>query len=117
MHCIFPCRLSCTRKKVRLISSVVSKGLVQTTILILILMTTIPVVAQHLPASPDRPWHSSDERQLAKDGKRFGQRTFPIDADKTYSLADLIDLAEAHNPDTRVAWENARAGRSPRNRT
>jgi outer membrane protein TolC len=33
----------------------------------------------------------------------------PIDAGKAYSLAELIDLAEAHNPETRVAWENARA--------
>ena len=24
-------------------------------------------------------------------------------------MAELIDLAEAHNPETRVAWENARA--------
>ena len=28
---------------------------------------------------------------------------------KTYSLAELIDLAEAHNPETRVAWEGAKA--------
>ena len=26
-----------------------------------------------------------------------------------YSLAELIDLAEAHNPETRIAWEGARA--------
>ena len=32
-----------------------------------------------------------------------------IEPDKVYSLPDLIDLAEAHNPATRVAWENARA--------
>ena len=33
----------------------------------------------------------------------------PIEPDKAYSLPELIDLAEAHNPETRVAWENARA--------
>lgn len=32
-----------------------------------------------------------------------------IDANRVYSLAELIDLAETHNPVTRVAWENARA--------
>jgi len=37
------------------------------------------------------------------------QSVFPVDRDKAYSLAELIDLAEAHNPETRVAWENARA--------
>jgi len=28
---------------------------------------------------------------------------------KTYSLAELIDMAESNNPETRVAWERARA--------
>ena len=28
---------------------------------------------------------------------------------EAYSLAELIDLAEAHNPETRVAWESARS--------
>ena len=32
-----------------------------------------------------------------------------MDPNKVYSLAELVDLAEAHNPQTRVAWENARA--------
>ena len=32
-----------------------------------------------------------------------------IESDRVYSLAELIDLAEAHNPETRVAWEGARA--------
>jgi outer membrane protein TolC len=31
-----------------------------------------------------------------------------MDSDKTYSLPELIDLAEAHNPATRVSWERAR---------
>ena len=42
-------------------------------------------------------------------GSVFVNRLLPIDPDKAYSLAELIDLAEAHNPETRVAWENARA--------
>ena len=32
-----------------------------------------------------------------------------MDPARTYSLAELVDLAESHNPDTRVAWERARA--------
>lgn len=31
-----------------------------------------------------------------------------IDSARTYSLADLIDLAESTNPDTRIAWNVAR---------
>jgi hypothetical protein len=57
--------------------------------------------------SPDRPWHSPEERQVVSDTRRQMQPAFRIESDKTYSLAELIDLAEAHNPDTRVAWENA----------
>jgi outer membrane protein TolC len=71
-------------------------------------MATIPLFAQSPPASPDRPWHTSDELRIANDGKRVRQPALPIDAGKAYSLAELIDLAETHNPETRVAWENAR---------
>jgi outer membrane protein len=34
--------------------------------------------------------------------------TVPIDAGRRYDLADLIDLAQRNNPDTRDAWEQAR---------
>ena len=34
--------------------------------------------------------------------------TTPIDAARRYDLADLIDLAQRNNPDTRDAWEQAR---------
>ncbi len=79
------------------------------TIPLVILMAAFPVFAQSPPASPDRPWHSSDERQITNYGARLRQPAFPIEPDKAYSLAELIDLAEAHNPETRVAWENALA--------
>lgn len=61
--------------------------------------------AQSLPPSPDRPWHSSDERVVITDARRVHPPEFRIDSDKAYSLAELIDMAEAHNPETRVAWE------------
>ena len=76
---------------------------------LVILMAAIPVFAQSPPASPDRPWHAPAERQVASDVERLHQPVLPIDPNKAYSLAELIDLAEAHNPETRVAWENARA--------
>src|SRR5271167_1043120 len=79
------------------------------TIPLLSLIAVIPVFAQSPPPSPDRPWHSPDERQIVSEGNRFRQSAFRIESDKTYSLAELIDLAEAHNPETRVAWERARA--------
>jgi len=68
-----------------------------------------PLPAQTAPISPDRPWHSSDERKIASEAARLSESRLGIEPDRTYTLAELIDLAEAHNPDTRVAWERARA--------
>jgi outer membrane protein TolC len=73
-----------------------------------ILIAVIPLFGQTLPPSPDRPWHSADEQQIASEASRV-RPAFFVEPDKTFSLAELIDLAEAHNPETRVAWENARA--------
>ena len=86
-----------------------SKHPARTPIPFVILMAVMPVFAQRPPASPERPWHSSEERQITNDAKRLRQLVFPIEPAKAYSLAELIDLAESHNPETRVAWENARA--------
>ena len=41
--------------------------------------------------------------------QHFRSRAVHIEPGKIYSLAELIDLAEANNPETRVAWESARA--------
>jgi outer membrane protein len=68
-----------------------------------------PLVAQTAPISPDRPWHSAEEREIASEAAGLSESRLGIEPDRTYSLAELIDLAEAHNPDTRVAWERARA--------
>src|SRR5215475_107192 len=77
---------------------------------ILILLTAIGrLFAQSAPASPARPWHSPEERQMATEAQRYLLPPLRIDPAKNYSLAELIDLAEGHNPETRVAWENARA--------
>lgn len=81
----------------------------RTAISLLITIAVVPACPQSPPASPDRPWHSPAEGQVVTDGKRLRQPAFLIEPGKTYSLAELIDLAEAHNPETRVAWERARA--------
>jgi outer membrane protein len=81
----------------------------RTTIFFLIVIAAIPVSAQSPPASADRPWHTSFERQYINNGSGARQSVFPVNPERAYSLAELIDLAEAHNPETRVAWENARA--------
>jgi len=76
---------------------------------IILLMAIGRVQAQSPPVSPDRPWHSPDERQVVTDARSFHSPAFRTEPERVYSLAELIDLAEDHNPETRVAWESARA--------
>jgi outer membrane protein len=46
---------------------------------------------------------------MADAARKLAEGRFEIDPKQTYSLPELIDLAETHNPQTRVAWERARA--------
>jgi outer membrane protein len=66
-------------------------------------------LAQSAPILPSHPWHSAEEQKVEADARNFHDPRFNIDPTKTYPLAELVDLAEAHNPETRVAWERAHA--------
>ena len=90
-------------------SSTSVKRLARTATTIGFVTSITAIFAQSPPPSPDRAWHSSDELQVIIDARNLLPRALRIEYDKIYSLAELIDLAEAHNPETRVAWENARA--------
>jgi len=80
------------------------------TALKVVLLTAISrLLAQSPPVSPNRSWHSPEEQRITRDARRFHLPALPIESDRVYSLTELIDLAEARNPETRVAWENARA--------
>jgi len=62
------------------------------------------------PQRSDKPWEASAVPALAADlAKRTANdsRVKP-DPSKTYTLPDLVDLAEARNRTTRTAWEAAR---------
>ena len=76
---------------------------------LIVLFCRAYAVSQEAPPSPDRPWHSAAEAGLQGEGKVLRLPEFPLDSSTNYSLGDLIDLAETHNPETRVAWERARA--------
>ena len=66
------------------------------------------------PPSPVRPWappalprYEGELRQYQP--TEAEQRYLPaIDPRKTYNLAELIDIAQRSNPETRVAWQRAR---------
>ncbi len=64
---------------------------------------------QAAPATPDRPWTSPDSQQIRTLSTSVPQPPFNIDPNQSYSLPELVDLAEQHNPATRVAWERAKS--------
>jgi outer membrane protein TolC len=90
-------------------STSAARWLARTAAKVLLSTAIIRVFAQSPPALPYRPWHSSEERQITAEARRLQVPALRIESDRTYSLTELIDLAEAHNPETRVAWESARA--------
>lgn len=66
------------------------------------------------PPTSDRAWSppglGNYERELASYGfTRPAENSYvTINPGKVYNLAELIDIAERNNPETRVAWERAR---------
>jgi len=83
--------------------------LITMTILLADLLSSSSTPGQTVPTSPEHPWHGSAEFSMKEDTGRVGDSRFAVDQSKTYSLSELIDLAEAHNPATRAAWERARS--------
>src|ERR1700686_877923 len=78
-----------------------------TAVLFVLLLFASRAPGQSAPVSPDQPWRSSAERKIEADAKYLRDSRFNVDPGKTYSLAELVNLAEAHNPETRLAWERA----------
>ena len=81
----------------------------QAALLLIVVQCTSCILAQTAPASANHPWHGPEEKDIGMAEKQFSLIEFGLDPAKPYSLADLIDLAETHNPDTRLAWERARS--------
>jgi len=73
------------------------------------LLLASSVLGQTVPASPEHPWHGSAELKMQAYAKNVTDSRFTLDQSKTYAMSELIDLAEAHNPATRAAWERARS--------
>jgi outer membrane protein TolC len=65
--------------------------------------------AQNAPVSPNGVWHSKAEPSLDRELASHPEAKYEMDAHRSYTLAELIDLAQQHNPETRVAWEEAKA--------
>lgn len=63
-------------------------------------------LARRVSPEPGVPWRTPDLLAYTKMLKSAEPN--PIDPQKRYELAELIDLAQRLNPETRVAWERAR---------
>jgi outer membrane protein TolC len=76
--------------------------------------TGIALARDDPPPSPVRPWVPPSlpryEEELRLYQPTDAERRYlpAIDPRKTYNLAELIDIAQRSNPETRVAWERAR---------
>ncbi len=76
----------------------------------LLSLSTLGVHAQSAPASPDKAWSNpAAEQSLNKQYSALPDTKYTLDPAKAYTLAELIDLAEQHNPETRLAWQQAKA--------
>ena len=79
-------------------------------VLVLVMATSARLGStQTIPVSAARPWRGTQELQIEYSAKHPVEPRFNLDPDKVYSLPELIDLAESHNPQTCVAWERARS--------
>jgi outer membrane protein len=61
------------------------------------------------PPSPDKPWQVVNSASYAAEVRASDAlSSVRLTEGKPYELAELIDIAQRTNPETRVAWENAR---------
>ena len=86
-----------------------ARAAVRAAIVLIVSYGATCALAQNAPVSPDHPWHGLGEARMEADAKNLAEPALNFDPEKTYSLPELIGLAETHNPETRVAWERARA--------
>jgi outer membrane protein len=82
------------------------RSLTKSTALLVMLFGCAIGGAQRAPDSPQHPWTETTTLNTAS---HRPTPEFAPDPAKTYNLAELINLAEQNNPETRVAWQNAKA--------
>ena len=95
-------------------NSIVKRSPVIGVVLQFFMIIGIAFARDDAPPSPVRPWEPPPlptyEGELRHYQPTEAERRYlpAIDPRKTYNLAELIDIAQRSNPETRVAWERAR---------
>jgi outer membrane protein len=80
----------------------------RTSVFLAYLAYSFSVSAQSPPPTPGAIWHAPDESSLSAELSTVGGNSPALNATKVYSLAELIDIAEQNNPETRIVWERAK---------
>src|SRR5262252_4990015 len=80
----------------------------QLIIMLCILVAKGIIFGQKAPSVPDHPWDASLAKPYLKTLPRL-QPASTLDPAKIYTLSELVNIGEQNNPETRVAWENAKA--------
>src|SRR5215469_16378744 len=65
--------------------------------------------SQTAPPSSSTVWQPSGAQTLVRQSSAKAPQPIPLEPGKTYTLAELIDLAQQHNPETRTAWQAAKS--------
>ncbi|ACO34064.1 MULTISPECIES: TolC family protein [Acidobacterium] len=66
-------------------------------------------IAQKAPAAPGQIWQPQKKLKLNTRLPAAPMMGYAVSSQSAYTLAELIDLAEQHNPATRLAWQQAKA--------
>ena len=69
----------------------------------------VRLTAQGVPPVPNGVWQPKDVQTLEREAVRTPPEPVSLEPDHIYTLGELIDLAQQHNPETRVAWQQAKS--------
>ena len=67
------------------------------------------LIAQGSPPAPSGVWQPKGVQTLERGSAAPPREPVKLEPGHIYTLAELIDLAELHNPETRVAWQAAKS--------
>ena len=76
--------------------------------LVLTLLATMAARGQQAPPSPERPFAVSSRQEVRIDAGFISETRPVLEDNHSYTLPELVDIAERNNPETRVAWEQAK---------
>jgi outer membrane protein len=98
-----------TRKLVATDAQFMTTGSVLTLAFFAFALSPAGLAAQGAPPAPSGVWQPKGVQTLKREGAAAPREQVNLEPGHVYTLAELIDLAEEHNPETRVAWQEAKS--------